>query len=111
VTEQQLIRLESKEWLRKEPGPHSLAFSNKAVNPLISSRFGQHYFHPALLAAGLACRVHDLRHTSIAPAIAEGAPEGNPDGIGHSSAARGGPSRLSWLGHTMKRSFIQQEQP
>ncbi len=85
VTEQ-LIRLESGEWLRKEPktaagvrsitisretsailaehadrftvpGLDSLVFPNKAGNPLISSSFWQHYFKPALDAVGLACRV------------------------------------------------------
>lgn len=101
VTEQ-LIRLESGEWLRKEPktaagvrsitisretaailadrverfivpGLDSLVFPNKAGNPLISSSFWQHYFKPALDSVGLTCRFHDLRHTSVALAIAEGA--------------------------------------
>jgi integrase len=100
VTEQ-LIRLESGEWLRKEPktaagvrsitisretadiltdhverftvpGLDSLVFPNKADNPLISSSFWQHYFKPALDAVGVACRFHDLRHTSVALASAEG---------------------------------------
>jgi len=80
---EQLIRLETGEWLRKEtktaagvrsitisaevaeilidhmerfaaPGPDSLVFPNKAGNPLISSSFWQHYFQPALRTAGLA---------------------------------------------------------
>src|SRR5581483_8964920 len=114
VTEQ-MIRLESKEWLRKEPktaadvrsisisretaaivadhlerfaepGLDSLVFPNKACNPLISSSFGQHCFHPALRSVGLECRFHDLRHTSVALAIAEGAhPKAIQTRMGHSS--------------------------
>lgn len=115
VTEQ-MIRLESKEWLRKEPktaagvrsisisreaaaivaehidrfatpGLDSLVFPNKAGNPLISSSFGQHYyFRPALRSVGLECRFHDLRHTSVALAIAEGAhPKAIQTRMGHSS--------------------------
>lgn len=101
VTEQ-LIHLESGEWLRKEtktnagvrsitissvtaailadhieqhcePGLDTLVFPNQAGNPLISSSFWQHHFQPALRQAGLACRFHDLRHTSVALAIADGA--------------------------------------
>ena len=114
VTEQ-LIRLESGEWLRKEtkttasvrsitisavtaellahhaaqysaPGPDGLFFTNKAGNPLISSSFWQHYFQPALRRSGVACRFHDLRHTSVALAIAEGAhPKAIQTRMGHSS--------------------------
>jgi integrase len=114
VTEQ-LIRLESREWFRKEPktaagvrsitisretaeilaehveqftfpGLDSLVFSNKAGNPLISSSFWQHYFQPALQTAGFSCRFHDLRHTSVALAIAEGAhPKAIQTRMGHSS--------------------------
>ncbi len=114
VTEQ-LIRLDSGEWVRKETktragvrsitisretaeilGDHvqrftvsgldSLVFPNKAGNPLISSSFWQHYFKPALDAVGLACRFHDLRHTSVALAIAEGAhPKAIQVRMGHSS--------------------------
>ena len=114
VTEQ-LIRLESGEWLRKEtktaagvrsitispetaeilaehvgsvvgPGPDSLVFPNKVGNPLISSSYWQHYFQPALRTAGFKCRFHDLRHTSVALAIAEGAhPKAIQSRMGHSS--------------------------
>ena len=112
---EQLVRLESGEWLRKEPktaagtrsitisretaaivaehidrftmrGLDSLVFPNKAGNPLISSSFWQHYFKPALDAASLVCRFHDLRHTSVALAIAEGAhPKAIQTRMGHSS--------------------------
>ncbi|MEO7555953.1 MAG: tyrosine-type recombinase/integrase [Acidimicrobiales bacterium] len=111
----QLIRLEPGEWLRKEPktaagvrsitissetaallathverfgavGPDALVFTNKAGNPLISSSFWQHYFQPALARAGVKCRFHDLRHTSVALAIAEGAhPKAIQTRMGHSS--------------------------
>lgn len=114
VTEQ-LIRLESKEWLRNEPktaagvrsisissetaaivtehldwfaapGRDSLVFPNKAGHPLISSSFWQHYFRHALVSAGFACRFHDPRHTSVALAIAEGAhPKAIQTRMGHSS--------------------------
>ncbi len=61
-------------------------FPNRAGNPLISSSFWQHYFKPALDAVGLACRFHDLRHTSVALAIAEGAhPKAIQVRMGHSS--------------------------
>lgn len=114
VTEQ-LIRLESGEWLRKEtktaagvrsitistetaeilaehlrrfsePDLDALVFVNKAGNPLISSSFWQHYFQPALRAAAVRCRFHDLRHTSVALAIAEAAhPKAIQTRMGHSS--------------------------
>jgi integrase len=114
VTEQ-LIRLESKEWLRKEPktpasvrsitispvtarvladhlerlaplGRDDLVFTNKVGNPLISQSFWNHYFAPALRRAGVSCRFHDLRHTSVALAIAEGAhPKAIQTRMGHSS--------------------------
>ena len=114
VTEQ-LIRLESGQWLRKEPktpasvrsitispvtsavvgehigavgplGPDDLVFANKVRNPLIASSFWQHYFQPALRRSGLACRFHDLRHTSVALAIADGAhPKAIQTRMGHSS--------------------------
>ena len=114
VTEQ-LIRLEGGEWLRKEPktaagtrsitisaftttalGEHLdryaepgldvLVFTNEAGNPLISSSFWQHHFRPALTASGVSCRFHDLRHTSVALAIAGGAhPKAIQTRMGHSS--------------------------
>jgi integrase len=114
VTEQ-LIRLGSGEWLRKEPktpssvrsvtisavttgvlrehlqgvgplAPDDLVFTNKAGNALIASSFWQHYFQPALRSAGVTCRFHDLRHTSVALAIAEGAhPKAIQTRMGHSS--------------------------
>ena len=114
VTEQ-LVRLEAGRWLRKETktpasvrsitisaviadiladhlerfggrGPDGLVFPNRAGNPIISSSFWANYFSPALRRAELACRFHDLRHTSVALAIAEGAhPKAIQTRMGHSS--------------------------
>jgi integrase len=114
VTEQ-MIRLDTGEWLRKEtktaagirsitissvtatiladhleryapPGLDALVFTNRAGNPLIASSFWQHHFQPALAEAGITCRFHDLRHTSVALAIAEGAhPKAVQTRMGHSS--------------------------
>jgi len=114
VTEQ-LIRLETGEWLRKEPktgasvrsitispftvsvladhlerfalpGLDGLVFPNRAGHPLISSSFWNNIFSPAMAKAGVCCRFHDLRHTSVALAIAEGAhPKAIQTRMGHSS--------------------------
>lgn len=114
VTEQ-LIRLEKGEWLRKEPkatasvrsislspftadvlaehlerfalaGPDGLVFPNRAGNPLISSSFWNNVFAPAMARAGVRCRFHDLPHTSVALAIAEGAhPKAIQTRMGHAS--------------------------
>ena len=112
---EQLIRMGAGDWLRKEPktassvrsitvssftaaalaehlerfaadGPDGLVFTNTAGNPLISSSFHTHAFGPALHRAGLRCRFHDLRHTSVALAIAAGAhPKAIQHRMGHSS--------------------------
>ncbi|HUY05915.1 MAG TPA: site-specific integrase [Acidimicrobiales bacterium] len=114
VTEQ-LIRMGAGEWLRKEPktsgsvrsvtiseftatvltdhlshfaGPGSdgLVFANQAGHPLISSSFLTHHFKPARDSLGLSCRFHDLRHTSVALAIASGAhPKAIQARMGHSA--------------------------
>jgi integrase len=116
VTEQ-LVRLEGGKWLRKEPktpasvrsitvspvtaelladhverfvavGPDAAVFANTVGSPLISSSFWQHHFSKALRAAEVSCRFHDLRHTSVALAIAEGAhPKAIQTRMGHSSIA------------------------
>ena len=55
-------------------------------SPLISSSFWQHHFSKGLQAAGVSCRFHDLRHTSVALAIAEGAhPKAIQTRMGHST--------------------------
>jgi integrase len=68
------------------PGPDALVFANTVGSPLISSSFWQHHFSKGLHAAGVSCRFHDLRHTSVALAIAEGAhPKAIQTRMGHSS--------------------------
>lgn len=114
VTEQ-LVRLDTGEWLRKEPktgasvrsitvspftadllgghlerfanpGLDGLVFPNGAGNPVASSSFWNQHFQRALHQAGLKCRFHDLRHTSVALAIAEAAhPKAIQARMGHSS--------------------------
>jgi integrase len=109
------VRLQTGEWLRKEPktgssirsitispftaellaghleafanpGVDGLVFPNKAGNPLISSSWWNNNFAPALRKTGLSCRFHDLRHSSVALAIAEGAhPKAIQTRMGHSS--------------------------
>ncbi|MGH9119690.1 MAG: tyrosine-type recombinase/integrase [Acidimicrobiales bacterium] len=111
----QLVRLESGEWLRKEPktpastrsitisqftanllsshlhayslpGPDGLVFPNAAGTALVNSSFWNNHFRPALEHVGMQCRVPDLRHTSVALAIAAGAhPKAIQSRMGHSS--------------------------
>ncbi len=67
-------------------GPDALVFANGGESALISSSFWQHHFSRGLQAAGVSCRFHDLRHTSVALAIAEGAhPKAIQTRMGHSS--------------------------
>ena len=114
VTEQ-LVRLEDGKFIRREPktaagvrsisiSPHTaalvaehidkfteagkdaLVFTSGSGAPISSSSFLTHHFGPARKAAGLACRFHDLRHTSVALAIAAGAhPKAIQARMGHSS--------------------------
>jgi integrase len=101
VTEQ-LVWLGPKQWERKEPktpasirsinissvtadiltehletfahhGADDLVFVNAAAGPLVAQSFLTHPFGPARRRLGLTCRFHDLRHTSVALAIAAGA--------------------------------------
>ncbi len=52
----------------------------------MSSSFWNNHFRPAKAKAGVQCRVHDLRHTSVALAIAAGAhPKAIQSRMGHSS--------------------------
>ena len=68
------------------PGPDALVFANAAGNPLTASSFLTHHFSKAQVAAGVSCRFHDLRHTSVALAIAAGAhPQAIQSRMGHSS--------------------------
>jgi integrase len=114
VTEQ-IVRRQSGEWIRKEPktpssvrsisissftaelltahmkdfagaGTDGLVFPNRAGNPISSASFWNNHFAPALREAGIRCRFHDLRHTSVALAIAEGShPKAIQTRMGHSS--------------------------
>ncbi len=112
---EQLVQLEDRSFLRKEPktaagvrsitispftasllaahlesfaqpGQDVLVFANAAGNPLSASSFLTHHFSKAQVAAGVSCRFHDLRHTSVALAIAAGAhPKAIQARMGHSS--------------------------
>jgi len=67
-------------------GADGLAFPNAAGNPLSASSFHNNHFKPALTMAGVSCRFHDLRHSSVALAIADGAhPKAIQMRMGHSS--------------------------
>jgi integrase len=67
-------------------GPDGLVFPNGAGNPIASSSFWNNVFSPARVRSGVNCRLHDLRHTSVALAIAEGAqPKAIQIRMGHSS--------------------------
>ena len=69
-----------------QPGPDALVFANAAGNPLSASSFLTHHVSKAQGAAGVSCRFHDLRHTSVALAIAAGAhPKAIQSPMGHSS--------------------------
>jgi integrase len=68
------------------PEPEALVFANAAGQPLSHSSFQTHHFKKAQLAAGVRCRFHDLRHTSVALAIADGAhPKAIQVRMGHTS--------------------------
>jgi integrase len=114
VTEQ-LVQLDDGSFMRKEPktaagvrsitlspftagilaahvdlltilGRDELVFPNGAGNPLSSSSFLTHHFSKARTASSVSCRFHDLRHTSVALAIAAGAhPKAIQSRMGHSS--------------------------
>ncbi len=56
-----------------QPGPDAFVFANAAGNPLSASSFLTHHFSKAQVAAGVSCRFHDLRHTGVALAITAGA--------------------------------------
>jgi integrase len=114
VTEQ-LVRLDTGEFVRREPktaagvrsitistatatvlGAHlerfsaperdGLVFPNAAGKPLSASSFQTHHYKKAKAAVGVECRFHDLRHTSVALAIASGAhPKAIQVRMGHSS--------------------------
>jgi integrase len=70
------------------PGDDGLVFPNRLGNPMGNSVFRARVFKPALKEAGLdpSIRIHDLRHTAVALAIASGAhPAAIQRRLGHSS--------------------------
>ena len=63
-----------------------LVFTTTTGTPLQHSSFQTHAWKKALAAAGVKCRFHDLRHTSVALAIASGAhPKAIQVRMGHST--------------------------
>jgi len=72
---------------RAGTGPSGLVFPNTAGNPIATSSFNTAHWTPAKHRAGLAgVRFHDLRHTAVALAIAQGAhPKAIQAWLGHSS--------------------------
>jgi integrase len=67
-------------------GPDALVFPNGAGNPLSPASFHSHHLAKAERTAGVVCRFHDLRHTSVVLAIAAGAhPKAIQSRMGHSS--------------------------
>ena len=68
------------------PGPDALVFANTVGRPQISSLFWQHHFSKGRQAAGVSCPFHDIWHTSVALAIAEGAhPKAIQTRMGHAT--------------------------
>jgi integrase len=73
---------------RALPGADGLIFPNRAGKPTASASFNTHHFSPAKRRAGIdgRLRFHDLRHTAVALAIAQGAhPKAIQARMGHSS--------------------------
>ena len=67
-------------------GADELVFTTTAGTPLQHSSFQSHAWKKALATAGVKCRFHDLRHTSVALAIASGAhPKAIQVRMGHST--------------------------
>ena len=69
------------------PGEDALVFPNRAGNPIHPSIFNTAHWKPAKAQVGLdGLRFHDLRHTAVALAIAQGAhPKAIQARMGHSS--------------------------
>ena len=72
---------------RSAPGPDGLVFPNRAGNPIHHSSFNSSQWAPTRTKAGLdGVRFHDLRHTAVAMAIAQGAhPKTIQVRMGHAS--------------------------
>src|SRR5207253_2776192 len=72
---------------RSNPGADGLVFPNKRGNPIHPSSFNGAHWTPAKKLVGLqGVRFHDLRHTAVALAIAQGAhPKAIQARMGHNS--------------------------
>ena len=71
---------------RPDDDKDELVFTTTVGTPLQHSSFQTHVWKKALAAAGVKCRFHDLRHTSVALAIASGAhPKAIQVRMGHST--------------------------
>lgn len=72
---------------RSQPGLDGLVFVTKEMDPLRRNNFRRTYWLPAVEGAGLSgLRFHDLRHTAVALAIANGAhAKAIQQRMGHSS--------------------------
>ena len=72
---------------RSQPGRDGLVFVNMRGSPIGGSIFNKRHWQPARAAAGLdGLRFHDLRHTAVALAIAQGAhPKAIQRRMGHST--------------------------
>lgn len=72
---------------RSQPGPHGLVFVNMRGGPIGGSIFNKRHWQAARSAVGLdGLRFHDLRHTAVALAIAQGAhPKAIQRRMGHST--------------------------
>ena len=67
-------------------GKDELVFATRVGTPLQHASFQTSVWKKALAAAGVKCRFHDLRHTSVALAIAAGAhPKAIQVRMGHST--------------------------
>jgi integrase len=80
-------------------------WTQPAGGPLVHSNWRRRYWLPAVTKAGLApLRVHDLRHTSVALAIAAGAhPNQIQQQLGHSTVT----TTLSVYGHVFPAAARQ----
>jgi integrase len=72
---------------RSQPGPDGLVFVNMRGGPIGGSIFHKRHWQPARAAVGLDdLRFHDLRHTAVTLAVAQGAhPKAVQRRMGHST--------------------------
>jgi len=76
----------AKHLANRPDGDDELVFTTTTGTPLQHASFQTHVWKKALAVAGVKCRFHDLRHTSVALAIASGAhPKAIQARMGHST--------------------------